>query len=55
MAVIPIKKSPIKGTIHSDGAERSLLEKIQNRNKPDPTALNDIHPVTKIIQFIFIF
>ena len=41
--------------IHSDGAERSLPEKIQNKNKPDPTALNDIHPVTKMIQFIFIF
>jgi hypothetical protein len=53
--VIPIIKSPTKGTIHSDGAERSLPVKVQNKNKPDPSALNDIHPVAKISQFNFIF
>ena len=47
-------KSPMKETIHSDGAERSFPVKVQNKNKPDPSALKDIHPVEKISQFNFI-
>ncbi|MBD1168216.1 laccase domain-containing protein, partial [Pelagibacterales bacterium SAG-MED06] len=39
MAVIPIIKSPTKGTIHSDGAERSFPVKVQNKNKPEVDAV----------------
>ena len=51
-AVIPIAKSPRKAIVQSGGAARGLSKIPRERNSPEPTALNTIHPVAKIKNFI---
>ena len=47
-AVIPITKSPRNAIVQSDHAERGLPITPRVRKRPEPIALNNIHPVVKI-------
>ena len=51
-AVVPIAKSPRKAIVQSGGAARELSKIPRERKSPEPTALNTIHPVAKIKNFI---
>jgi hypothetical protein len=51
-AVVPIAKSPRKAIVQSGGAARGLSKIPRERNNPEPIALNTIHPVKKIRNFI---
>ena len=51
-AVVPIAKSPRKAIVQSGGAARGLSKIPRERKSPEPTALNTIHPVAKIKNFI---
>ena len=51
-AVVPIAKSPRKAIVQSGGAARGLSKIPRERKSPEPIALNTIHPVAKIKNFI---